>query len=170
MVVFLIVVFVVSALILTTVILLQDDQGEGIGGLFGGGSGSAFGPRTGNVLTKFTSIVAAIFLLSAFGVAWLNRTGTSEDIEAKAKAKMLEEEGSSSWYIRAEQVDQGKPESVEDETGSISEEPGDAEEAGSEEEPGAVKESNTAEKSNTAEESPEASQGEETSPKEKSTP
>lgn len=164
MVLFLTVVFVVSAVILTVIILLQDDQGEGVGGLFGGGSGSAFGPRTGNVLTKFTSIVAAIFLLSAFGVAWLNRTGTSEDIEAKAKAKMLEEEGSSSWYIRAEQVDQGKPESVEDETGSISEEPG------SEEEPGALKESDTAEKSDTTEESPEASQGEETSPKEKSTP
>lgn len=164
MVLFLTVVFVVSAVILTVIILLQDDQGEGVGGLFGGGSGSAFGPRTGNVLTKFTSIVAAIFLLSAFGVAWLSRTGTSEDIEAKAKAKMLEEEGSSSWYIRAEQVDQGKPESVEDETGSISEEPG------SEEEPGALKESDAAEKSNTAEESPEAFQGEETSPKEKSTP
>ncbi len=164
MVVFLIVVFVVSAIILTTIILLQDDQGEGIGGLFGGGSGSAFGPRTGNVLTKFTSIVAAVFLLSAFGAAWLSRTGTSEDIEAKAKAKMLEEEGSSSWYIRAEQVDQSKPESAEDKTGSISEEPGDTEEAG------ASKESGNAEKSNTAEESPEASQGEETSSKEKSTP
>ena len=158
MVVFLIVVFVVSAVILTVIILLQDEQGEGVGGLFWGGSGSAFGPRTGNVLTKFTSIVAAIFLLSAFGVAWLNRVDTSEDIEAKAKAKMLEEEGSSSWYIRAEQVDQSKPESAEDETGSTSEEPD------------ALEESDTAEKSDTTEESPEASQEEETSSKEKSTP
>ena len=64
--------------------LLQDDQGEGVGGMFGGGSGTPFGSRAGNILTRATTILATIFLLSAFGVAWLNRSPSSDDVEARA--------------------------------------------------------------------------------------
>jgi len=130
MIVFLIVVFVISAILLTTVILIQDDQGEGIGGLFGGGSGTAFGSRSGNVLTKFTSILAAVFLVTAFAVAWLNRSISNEDIEARAKARRLEEVESSDWYIRAGAADsaQGTVEEAEAEMTPV-EEPAAAEPA-----------------------------------------
>jgi len=123
MIVFLIVVFVISAILLTTVILIQDDQGEGIGGLFGGGSGTAFGSRSGNVLTKFTSVLAAVFLVTAFAVAWLNRSISNEDIEARAKARRLEEVESSDWYIRAGAADsaQGTVEEAEAEMTPVEE-------------------------------------------------
>ena len=129
MIVFLIVIFIISAVLLTGVILVQDDQGEGIGGLFGGGSSTAFGSRSGNVLTKFTTVLAAIFLLTAFAVAWLNRSPSSEDIEAKAKAKRLEEVESSDWYVRAGEfgtvVTEEEIPTVDMETGGPSEEPPD---------------------------------------------
>ena len=114
------IIFVLSALILILVILLQDDQGEGLGGLFGGGSSSAFGPRTGNVLTRFTSVVAAIFLVTSFGIAWLNRTPETGDILQKARVEQLKEAEENNWWV--EEIDNSqsgvteeveKPESVQ---------------------------------------------------------
>ena len=49
----LLVIMAISAVLLVLVVLVQDDQGEGIGGIFGGGSNTAFGSRSGNVLTRF---------------------------------------------------------------------------------------------------------------------
>ena len=89
-----------SALILILVVLIQDDQGEGLGGLFGGGSSSAFGPRTGNVLTRFTSVVAAIFLVTAFGIAWINRTPETGDILQKARVEQLKEAEDNDWWVK----------------------------------------------------------------------
>ena len=78
--VLLLVIFIIACLFLVLMVLIQNDQGEGIGGLFGGGSSTAFGSRSGNVLTKFTSILAAVFLITSFGLAWVNRTTDRGDI------------------------------------------------------------------------------------------
>ena len=66
--------------------------------MFGGGSTSAFGSRSGNVLTKATAILAAVFLLSAAGVAYLNKSSASDDIEARARVRLLEQGGAGEWY------------------------------------------------------------------------
>ncbi len=96
----LLVMFVISALVLMLVILIQDDQGEGLGGIFGAGSSSAFGPRTGNVLTRFTSIVAAVFLVTAFMLAFVNRTPRSGDLLEKARAQQLQQAGQQDWWVQ----------------------------------------------------------------------
>jgi preprotein translocase subunit SecG len=106
------IVFILSALILILVVLIQDDQGEGLGGLFGGGSSSAFGPRTGNVLTRFTSVVAAIFLVSAFGIALLNRTPETGDLLQKARVEKLKEAEKNDWWV--EKIDDSQSEVLED--------------------------------------------------------
>lgn len=106
------IIFVLSALILILVVLIQDDQGDGLGGLFGGGSSSAFGPRTGNVLTRFTSVVAAIFLVTAFGIAWLNRTPETGDILQKARVESLKEAEENNWWV--EEIDNSQSEVMEE--------------------------------------------------------
>jgi preprotein translocase subunit SecG len=98
MVILLTIIFVISAILLAALVLLQDEQGEGIGGMFGGGSGTPFGSRAGNILTRATAILGAIFLLSAFGVAWLNRTPSTDDVEARARARQLQQGERSDWY------------------------------------------------------------------------
>lgn len=81
----LLVIFIISAILLIIIVMLQDDQGEGLGGIFGGGSSSAFGSRSGNILTKTTSIIAAVFLVSSFGLTWVNRTPEKGDVLGVAR-------------------------------------------------------------------------------------
>lgn len=81
----LVVIFVITALLLILIVLLQDEQGEGLGGLFGGGSSAAFGSRSGNVLTRFTSILGAVFLVCSFSLAWLSRTVEEGDVLGAAR-------------------------------------------------------------------------------------
>ncbi len=63
--VLLIVVEVFTSVLLIGVILLQKSKGEGLGLAFGAGVGeSLFGSRAGNVLTRATITLAAVFVLN----------------------------------------------------------------------------------------------------------
>ena len=58
-------ILIVVCLMLIGIVLLQKGRGGGLSGAFGGGGGgqSAFGSKTGDVLTWFTVGLAAVFLL-----------------------------------------------------------------------------------------------------------
>jgi preprotein translocase subunit SecG len=94
----LLVILIISAVLLVLVVLVQDDQGEGIGGIFGGGSNTAFGSRSGNVLTRVTTVLAAIFLVCCFGVAWVSRTPAGGDVLKKAQQQALTQKTDQSWF------------------------------------------------------------------------
>ncbi len=75
------VVFVLIALIMTVVILLQEGQGGGLGGAFGGAAADTFGVKAGTV-NKFTSYLATGFLGLALLYAGLTaRSGAPASIE-----------------------------------------------------------------------------------------
>jgi preprotein translocase subunit SecG len=60
--------FLVSAVLLILIVLIQKPQGGGLAGAFGSGAGSgqtAFGARTGDALTVATVIFFIVFMLSA---------------------------------------------------------------------------------------------------------
>ena len=96
----LILILIVSAVLLVLVVLVQDEQGEGIGGIFGGGSNTAFGSRSGNVLTRFTAVLAAVFLICCFGVAWINRTPSAGNVIGKARQQALGATEQQSWWVQ----------------------------------------------------------------------
>ena len=102
----LLVLLVISALLLIGLVLLQDEQGEGIGGIFGGGSNTAFGSRTGNVLTRFTTVLAAVFLFCCLGLAWVNRSGEAGDVVGKAREQALSGE-TTQWWVESDAADTG---------------------------------------------------------------
>ena len=95
----LLVLFVIVALIMMLIVLIQDDQGEGIAGMFGGAGTTPLGSRSGNVLTRFTSILGALFLFGAFALAWLNRTPEYSNLEAKARIERLQKSESTDWWV-----------------------------------------------------------------------
>src|SRR3954464_14834586 len=58
--------FVLVSVLLIMIILIQKGRGGGLASAFGGGGGNtAFGSKTGDVLTWATSIVFRIFLILA---------------------------------------------------------------------------------------------------------
>jgi len=62
--------FIFVCLLLILLILIQKGRGGGLSSAFGGGGGgsTAFGAKTGDVLTWTTSIVFGVFLLLAIGL------------------------------------------------------------------------------------------------------
>ncbi len=116
------VILVISAILLVLVILIQDEEGEGIGGLFGGGSSTPFGSRSGNVLTKFTAVLATIFLFCAFALAWLNRSPEVGNVIGKARQQSIQTGQSNEWWIQLSKPptgDQGKPNSPAQPAGAV---------------------------------------------------
>ena len=70
----LLVVFVIICVLTVGIVLLQNDESDGMGGLFGGAGSQAFGSRSANVLTKTTYVLVALFFITSFGLALLNKS------------------------------------------------------------------------------------------------
>jgi preprotein translocase subunit SecG len=93
----LLVFLIVVAVLLVLIVVVQDEGGEGLGGIFGGSSSSTFGSRTGNVITRFTGVLGALFLVLALGLAYINRSGGTESVEKAVKESVAEEKGGAWW-------------------------------------------------------------------------
>ena len=63
------VLFIIMSVFLILLVLIQKGRGGGLASAFGGGGGNtAFGSKTGDVLTWATSVVFGIFILLAIGL------------------------------------------------------------------------------------------------------
>jgi preprotein translocase subunit SecG len=91
------VILIIAAVLLVAVVLIQDEEGEGIGGIFSGGSSTPFGSRAGNVLTRFTAILATIFFVCAFFLAFINRTPDSGNVIGKARQESIQNQDKNWW-------------------------------------------------------------------------
>ncbi|MDR2158683.1 MAG: preprotein translocase subunit SecG [Treponema sp.] len=93
----LLVFFIIVAVLLILLVLAQNEEGDSLGGIFAGGSGSAFGSRSGNVLTRATTLLGALFLIISLGLALLNRSPTGSGVEAEARK--LNNGANSEWFL-----------------------------------------------------------------------
>jgi preprotein translocase subunit SecG len=88
MYIFLVIVHVMVCFLMVGAILLQSGKGAEIGASFGGSSQTVFGSRgPANFLSKFTVVVAAIFMLTSLSLAMLakERTFSSTVIDLNKK-------------------------------------------------------------------------------------
>lgn len=93
----LLVAFVIICLLLVALVLLQNDEGDGMGGLFGGSGTQAFGARSGNVLTKTTYVLVTLFFVASFALAFLNKAPTVKSIDDTVKQEQ-EASGNAEWW------------------------------------------------------------------------
>ncbi len=101
--VILLVLFVIVCVLMILLVIIQDENSEGLGGIFGGSSDTTFGSNSGNILTKITYVVGALFLILAFSLAFINRTPESDSLLTQAQQT---EEASEWWNDSA--VDQSE--------------------------------------------------------------
>ncbi|MDR0444262.1 MAG: preprotein translocase subunit SecG [Treponema sp.] len=92
----LLVFFVIIAVLLILLVLIQNEEGDSLGGIFAGGSGSAFGSRSGNVLTRTTTILGSLFLIISLGLALLSRTPGGSGVEEEGR-KLSSEAVGTNW-------------------------------------------------------------------------
>jgi len=66
-------VFILLAVSMVVLILLQRGKGSDLGAVFGGGSQSVFGSRgSANFLTRITAVLAVLFFGTALGLAFIS--------------------------------------------------------------------------------------------------
>ena len=81
------VIFAIAAVLIVVLVMLQDEQGEGFGGLFGGGgSATPFGATGGNVLTKATAILGVLFMVSSLAVALAYKSGEVDNVIGESRS------------------------------------------------------------------------------------
>jgi preprotein translocase subunit SecG len=103
----LLVVFIIVVALLILLVLVQNEEGDSLGGVFAGGSSSVFGSRSGNILTRATSVLGALFLALSFGMALLNRTPGDKGVEAAGRR--IDTEQGADWWLDETVSDEGTP-------------------------------------------------------------
>jgi len=105
----LLVLFVIVAILLILLVLAQNEEGNSLGGIFAGGSSSPFGSRSGNVLTRATSILGGLFLVISLGLALVNRSPAGTGVEAAGRQLSPQTTTNSEWWMNDQTPPQTPP-------------------------------------------------------------
>ncbi|MDT4761530.1 preprotein translocase subunit SecG [Sphaerochaeta sp. PS] len=98
--VILLVLFVIVSLLLIFLVAVQDEQSEGLGGIFGGGSNTAFGSHASSVVTKATATLAVVFMILALVVAFVNKSPSQDKLLDSVTTEQVQQ--STDWWVNSE--------------------------------------------------------------------
>ncbi len=90
----LLVLFSIVCAFLIFMVVIQDQEGEGLGGVFAGAGNAAFGSRSSSVVVRITYVLGALFFVIAFGLAVLNKS----DAASVDKALRAAEGQATEWW------------------------------------------------------------------------
>ena len=83
--------FVIVCILLVLLVLIQNEDSNGMGSAFGGGQSTAFGAHGASVLTKTTGVLVALFFVITIGIALINaKFGTKKAAEELAGSQTAE--------------------------------------------------------------------------------
>ena len=114
----LLVAFVIICVLLILLVLVQNEDSNGMGSAFGGGQSTAFGAKSGSVLKKTTGFLVALFFIVTFLIAVFNKPSKAEDLSETVKqlqGEAAEEQETNSWVkdIIGEDADSAEAETSE---------------------------------------------------------
>ncbi len=100
---FLIGILILCALLLVVIILIQDDGSEGAGMIFGSAASQQYGVRKGNIVTRTTGILATVFMVLAFSLAFfLTDRDDTKSLQAIAEKKQSTDNTTIKWWEESE--------------------------------------------------------------------
>lgn len=116
MTIFLVTIHVIASIMIIVMVLLQAGKGSSIGAaLGGGGSQTLFGPSgSGNVLTKITTGLAILFMITSISLAYVSGKNSSSSVmstikqEAPVKADSAAKDKSSSSSVADDKTEGDK--------------------------------------------------------------
>ncbi len=114
----LLVFFIIIAFLIVGLVLLQNEEGDSLGGLFSGGSNSAFGSRSGNILTRATYTLITLFFVVTFFLAWLNKSPGDSGLQKDAQLQQAET--ATEWWKKGETTESSSTETSEAQTSAAS--------------------------------------------------
>ncbi len=80
----------IVCLLLIGIVLIQRSKGQGVGLSFGGGAEAVFGAQMGNVLTRTTVVLGAIFLFNTAVLAVLKPTSRGASLSERMTSSTSE--------------------------------------------------------------------------------
>jgi len=87
MTIFLVTIHIIASILIIIMVLLQAGKGSSLGAALGGGSSQTmFGPTgSGNILTKITTGLAIVFMITSISLAYMSGKSTSSSVVDKVK-------------------------------------------------------------------------------------
>ncbi|MBR6080228.1 MAG: preprotein translocase subunit SecG [Treponema sp.] len=86
----LLVAFIIIAVLLVLMVLVQNEESNGMGSAFGGGQTAAFGSHSASVLSKTTGVFVGLFFVTIFVLALLNKSPADDSLNMSRTAAELE--------------------------------------------------------------------------------
>ncbi|AJA89904.1 preprotein translocase subunit SecG [Borreliella chilensis] len=100
---FIFIIFVIVSIFIILLVLIQDEQGDGIGGVFGGGSSSIFGAKSSSVAVKITGFFIALFFIFVVSLSFMNTRRADNSFLDGIKAE--DKNSSTFWDNESNQSD-----------------------------------------------------------------
>ncbi len=97
--VILMVLFIIVSILLVFMVAIQDEQSDGLGGVFGSAAQSSFGSYTSRVVTKVTAILGAAFLILALTIALVNKAPSESKLLNSVEPEQVQQ--SETWWTDA---------------------------------------------------------------------
>lgn len=94
--VILMVLFIIVSILLVFIVAIQDEQSDGLGGVFESAAQSSFGSHTSRVVTKVSAILGASFMILAICIALINKSPSDAKLLDSVESDQVQQ--SETWW------------------------------------------------------------------------